>query len=104
MGDIVARELRLDVLQALSGRGDMTPGEVADWLGADKRSKVYMALDRMEADGLVASRREEQATQRGNRRRFYKITGLGERARKLGEIAEQLEAGVRSIRVPGGIV
>jgi len=47
---------------------------------------LYVTLGRMESGGLVASRMGESVHERGgNRRKYFKMTGLGERALALFE-------------------
>ena len=102
MAKIAVRGVRLEALRVLAQRGEQTPGAVADNLTSEKRSAVYMALQRMEVDGLVTSWREAKQTLSGSPRRFYTITGLGERALRLGELAERIEAGEGEIIIEGG--
>ena len=61
----------LDIVRTLKAKGQ--PISLAT---------LYTGLMRMEADGLVTSRwgDEESAVRQGARRRYYEITGLGERA------------------------
>jgi PadR family transcriptional regulator PadR len=61
----------LDIVRTLKAKGQ--PISLAT---------LYTSLMRMEADGLVTSRwgDEASAVRQGARRRYYALTGLGERA------------------------
>lgn len=62
---------------------------------------VYPALSRLERDGLVRSHWEDLRTAHGDRRpprRYYQITGQGQRA--LAEALERLQA-LKPLRMPG---
>lgn len=48
--------------------------------GSLKRGTIYVVLDRLEEQKLVSSRSEVQQQGSGLARRFYKITGHGQRA------------------------
>ena len=47
--------------------------------GRLKRGTVYVLLARMEDEGLIASRRQEPANERGYRHFVYRATGNGRR-------------------------
>lgn len=64
--------------------------------GDIKRGTVYVTLGRMEEKGFVESREEDETADHvGLRRRLYKPTGLGVRARRAREVARLVMAGLR---------
>ena len=66
-GERYGRELRLD----FEGRAQRVM----------PAGSLYVMMDRLEADGLVASRMGEQTHERGgNRRRYFRLTAKGHRA------------------------
>jgi DNA-binding PadR family transcriptional regulator len=74
-----------DILEILIP-GEKYGLEIADRVG-ERRGKempigsLYTTMDRMQAKGLVESRLGDPHPDRGgNRRRFYRVTGIGRRA------------------------
>jgi DNA-binding PadR family transcriptional regulator len=65
---------------------------------------IYALLMRLEQKGFVTSRREAVPSGRGRHRRYYKITGHGARAQKIGELAAQIEPDTAPIRIKGGVI
>lgn len=82
---------RLRILQLLIAHGRMTGG---DLLKTDARTfvkgMIYTTLHRLEDDGLVTSRIDNDSGLPGSAPRYYEITGLGQRMAALGEEAEML--------------
>ena len=69
------------VLGLLRGSGEMYGLEMVRASdGALRRGSVYVILDRLEDKGFVQSRADKRHGLPGMPRRFYRITGLGERA------------------------
>lgn len=70
-----------DILALLLDNGEMYGLQMVQLSnGGLKRGTIYVVLDRLEDQKLVSSRSEVQAGAAGLARRFYKITGQGQRA------------------------
>lgn len=69
---------RLRIMHLLRDGTELTGAEVAR-AASIKKGSVYTTLHRLERDGLVTSRVEEQVGLPGSRRRYYKITVRGKR-------------------------
>lgn len=65
------------VLAGLLDDGEQYGLQLAKRTGL-RRSTVYAALDRLETQGLVASRRAEEENHPGRPRHYWKLTGDGE--------------------------
>jgi DNA-binding PadR family transcriptional regulator len=102
----VATGKRLRILQLLIHHGEMTGGQLAEADETLASPGIYTTLVRMEHDsGLLKSRKEKASKHPGPPARYYSITGLGQRAAKMGEIVEAMQSsGGRPVLVPGGRV
>jgi DNA-binding PadR family transcriptional regulator len=70
-----------EILALLLDNGEMYGLQMVQFSnGALKRGTIYVVLDRLEDQKLVSSRSEVQSKAAGLARRFYKITGHGQRA------------------------
>lgn len=70
-----------EILALLLDNGEMYGLQMVQFSnGALKRGTIYVVLDRLEDQKLVSSRSEVQPGAAGLARRFYKITGHGQRA------------------------
>lgn len=68
----------LDLL--LSGREMYGLEMIRESGGGLKRGTIYVLLDRLQDQGFVSSRKEETSDASGLARRYYRITGQGQRA------------------------
>ena len=96
---------QLKVLRVLSTSGrELTGAQVSELDPTIKLTTVYVSLLRLVEKGLVGDRKDAKTTEPGAPRRWFRITGLGQRALKLAEIAEQVEVNLGPVIVPGGTV
>lgn len=102
MVDVVPSGKRLRILQLLLEHGELTGSQILDHDKSLPRGTIYTSLRRLQDDKLVTSRKVVDRQQPGPPRRFYNLTGLGARAAKLGEVAEVVMSGARTVLVPGG--
>jgi DNA-binding PadR family transcriptional regulator len=93
---------RLRILQLLIAHGELTGGQILEHDSSLPRGTIYTTLRRLQDDKLVSSRVDDDTGEPGPPRRFYKITGQGQRVAKLGEIAEAVMFGSRPILIPSG--
>jgi len=102
MVEIAPSGKRLRILQLLLDHGELTGAELLDLDDSLPRGTIYTTLRRLQDDKLVTSRQEVDKGQPGPPRRLYKITAFGMRAAKLGEYAQAVMSGARSVAIPRG--
>jgi DNA-binding PadR family transcriptional regulator len=98
-------EFEVTILMAVLHLGDAATGAaVLDEIQrrtdrATGRGAVYVTLDRLEQKGLVASRMDQAAPERGGHpRRFFKATALGlKRVRHAVAMLDKMRAGLEPI-------
>lgn len=102
MTDNVPSGKRLTILRLLRENGELSGSDLLSKDANLPRGTIYTSLKRLQDDQFVTSRLEEEVVQPGPPRRVYKITGLGVRAAKLGDLAEAVMQGSEPVRIPGG--
>jgi DNA-binding PadR family transcriptional regulator len=98
-------EFEVAVLMAVMHLGDAAVGsavrdDIAKRTGrAVARGAVYVTLDRLESKGLLGSRLDDAAPERGgHRRRYFKVTAMGlKRVRHALAMVERMRAGLEPI-------
>lgn len=92
--DVLADEVRRDILSVLAARGECSAGEIAEQVGRVGRTTVSSHLRVLRVSGVVVERRE-------GRHRYYSLDSAGPARDALDFLQNLLQNSLRDLKSSG---